>query len=105
MFRGVLMFLFLISPSIAVAEVTDSSREAAIDVIRYSLALRPDIETGSVSGTETVQFVARADLREIEFSPNSLAIDSATIDGKPSEVSSTEKGVVFTPVAFIPAGR
>src|SRR5881392_677690 len=56
-FRIFLTILILTFASSAVAEVASPSREGAIDVIRYSLALRPDLQTGSVSGTETVQFI------------------------------------------------
>jgi aminopeptidase N len=76
-----------------------------IDVVRYSLALRPDLQSGSVSGTETVQFIIRKASGEIAFSPNALKVHRATIDGKPVRVSSTQGAVIFTAGVTLPAGH
>lgn len=105
MSRGVAISLLLMVSSPAVAEDPKASDEPAFDVFRYALSLRPDIKTGAVSGTETVWFKATKDLRQIEFSPNSVTIDGATIDGEPSQVSTDAKGVVFTLPAMLKAGR
>lgn len=59
MFGRFLTLVFLTFSSRAVAEDPNLSREAAIDVVSYSLALRPDIETSSISGIESVRFIVK----------------------------------------------
>lgn len=52
------------------------------EVTSYRLALTPDIRTKTVAGHETIRLRATADgVRQLNFSANSLDIDSAVLNG------------------------
>ena len=54
------------------------------EVVRYRLALTPDIATKAVAGRERIVLRATvAGLRSLTFSPSALTIDTARLDGKP----------------------
>ena len=66
-------------------------------VERYEVALRPDLATTAISGSQVIDLIATSpDLREIVFSPNGLEIGDATFDGSPIPVVSNENGIGFT---------
>lgn len=78
-----------------------SAASAQVDIVRYSLALRPDKSTGAVSGSETVEFRAGPAATQIRFSANALSIDRATIDDRHADFAATAEGVTFA----LPASR
>lgn len=66
-------------------------------VERYEVALRPDLATTAISGSQAIELIATSpDLRQIVFSPNALEIAGATLDGSPIPVVSDESGIAFT---------
>lgn len=86
----------LMVPSSALAAYPSGSLDRQIDVIRYSLTLRPDIKSTSLSGKEVVEFVAKAGARDILFSKNDLTIDKASIDGKPIDYHQIGENIAFS---------
>jgi aminopeptidase N len=65
-------------------------------VERYAVALRPDIATASLSGTETIVVQSTsASLTQLSFSPNALRIADATVNDSPIQVSSSGEAIVF----------
>jgi aminopeptidase N len=67
------------------------------EVERYAVALRPDLATTMVSGTETIVLRATSDgLSRVAFTPNALRIGEATANGAPIEVASGQDAIVFT---------
>lgn len=105
MLRRVLPIVLLICSAPVAGQVVPPPPGASIDVLRYGVALRPDLETSTVGGIETVRFIPKDDMRTIEFSPNALEVVSAAIDNKPVDVSSTDKAVTFTSAQALPKGR
>lgn len=102
---SLIVIAILTSSGSAVAQIIDPEPAPAIDVVRYSLSLRPNIETVSLSGIETIKFIAKRDLSDIGFSTNALEITSAAIDGNPVRVTVTDKAVVFKLPSTLRAGR
>lgn len=105
MFKRLLTITCLACTSGAVAEDLGSARDAPMDVVRYTLALRPDIRTSAVAGIETVEFRAENDVTHLHFSANALTIERATIDDKPVDFAATERDIAFTLPAPLRAGR
>jgi len=79
----------------ATAQAQDVIGDVPVDIVRYSLALRPDIRIGTVSGIEIVEFHAPAGATHVRFTANALAIEDASIDGKPVAAVTTEREVAF----------
>lgn len=76
--------LMLMSPTLATAAPGEG-----FDVMRYDLALTPDIQNRTVAGREVITLRATGDrIQRLSFSGNALNIDSATLDGAPVTVSS-----------------
>jgi aminopeptidase N len=73
-----------------------AAADLPVDVVRYSLTLRPDISTGTVAGVEAVEFARGTGDTQLRFSPNALAIERATIDGRPVAFAATPQGTAFT---------
>ncbi len=66
------------------------------DVVRYDLALKPDIQSRTVAGREVIRLRITADgLQSLGFSGNALTIDGATLDGAPVTVRSLDDGLHF----------
>jgi aminopeptidase N len=66
------------------------------DVLRYQLALTPDVQTRTVAGREVITLRATGDhLQSLGFSGNALSIDSATLDGVPVTVRSEGERLDF----------
>jgi aminopeptidase N len=67
------------------------------EVERYAVALRPDLATTAVSGTETIVVRGMSDrLTQFSFTANALRISEATVDATPVQVSSGKDAIVFT---------
>lgn len=67
------------------------------EVERYAVALRPDLATTAVSGTETIVVRGTSDrVTHLAFTANALRIADATVDAVPAQVSSTTDAIVFT---------
>lgn len=66
------------------------------DVMRYDLALTPDIQNRTVAGREVITLRVTGDrLQRLSFSGNALSIDDATLDGVPVTVRSQEEVLDF----------
>lgn len=63
----------------------------------YEVELRPDLETASISGRESIRIEAtKPGLREIAFSPNALTFSEAKVNGAPAAVGSDGHAIVVT---------
>lgn len=70
---------------------------SGFDVIRYAVALTPDIQNRTVAGREVITLRATEHgLRRLTFSGNALSIDKATLDGEPVAVETLTEGLGFT---------
>jgi aminopeptidase N len=70
---------------------------AGFEVERYAIALRPDLATAAVSGSETITVRSMADgIVRLTFSGNALRISEATVNGKLVGVTSGPGTIVFT---------
>ena len=69
--------------------------DVPVDIVRYKLALRPDMSRGTVSGIETVDFHAPEGASHVRFTANALAVKEASIDGVPVEAVTTDREIVF----------
>ncbi|NIJ22530.1 M1 family aminopeptidase [Sphingomonas japonica] len=66
------------------------------EVERYSVALRPDLATTSVSGTETIVVRSTSDrTMQLAFTANALRISDITVDGAPAKHSTSATASVF----------
>lgn len=75
----VIALSLFMSPALAAAAPGDG-----FDVLRYDLALTPDIQDRTVAGREVITLrVASERLQRLSFSANALNIDNATLDGAP----------------------
>jgi aminopeptidase N len=67
------------------------------EVERYAVALRPDLPTTAISGTETIVVRGTYDwVTQLSFTANALRISEATVDATPVKVSSSKDAIVFT---------
>jgi len=88
--RSVVAAVFVLITLIPVCHATEPGD--GFHVLRYELALTPNLRTRTVTATETIWLCSLADdLRSVVFSGNALTIDSATLDGKPVQVSTTHQ--------------
>lgn len=68
------------------------------DVQRYEVRLRPDYRAAALSGETRIDLrVTSGRLGELAFTPNTLRIGSATIDGRPVRVEQRPDALVFIP--------
>ncbi len=82
--RSFLAISLLLSPSALFAKPGEG-----FQVEFYQLNLRPNIETGIISGSQTILIEAKSDdLQSVSFSPNALQITDATAGGHDATVSS-----------------
>jgi len=84
----------------AAAGTAANSPQAApgegFQVERYAVALRPDLVTTAISGTEEIVVESTsAGLSRLSFSPNALRIEGAAVDGVPVEATQSPQGLVF----------
>ena len=76
------------------------------DVLRYDLAVSPDIAHGTLAARETISLRITGDnVRQLAFSANALTIDSAVLDGRPVALSRTGGMLAFVPSAPLSRGR
>jgi aminopeptidase N len=104
--RFVLASLLLAAASSAGAQPVTLAPGDGFEVERYDVALRPDLATTVVSGTETIVVRGTSDrVAQLAFTANALRIGEATVDGAPAEVSSTGDAIVFTLPQALRKGR
>jgi aminopeptidase N len=89
--------LALAAASSAGAQPVTTAPGQGFEVERYAVALRPDLATTALAGTETIVLRATADrLTRISFTGNALRISEATADGRSIQVSANPDATVFT---------
>jgi aminopeptidase N len=80
--------------------------ESGFDVERYAVSLRPNLDTGSVSGRETISLrITAASLNRLTFSQNALRISGAALNGLPLDVSPRGGPIVFSLPRSMSAGE
>ena len=98
--------MLLAAASSAEAQPATIAPGHGFEVERYAVALRPDLATTAVSGTETIVVRGTSDrVAQLAFSGNALRISGATVDGTPVQVSSTREAIVFTLPQALRKGR
>jgi aminopeptidase N len=97
MLRTLSLFLLIFTTlSGAHAQVEIVQAGNGFDVIRYTVRIRPDLRTTSVSGIETIELKTTIDdLKHLSFSANALQISGATVNGVAVDVTSGKDGIVF----------
>jgi len=81
----------------AAAQAAAPQPGEGFQVERYAVALRPDLATTSISGTETIVIESLSDgLGWLAFTPNALRIEGAAVDGVPVEARQSAQALVFT---------
>lgn len=104
--RRVLLPLLLAAGTNAEAQSATIAPGDGFEVERYAVALRPDLATTAVSGTETIVVRGTSDrVTHLAFTANALRIGDATVDGTPVQVSSTTDAIVFTLPQALRKGR
>lgn len=97
MFRMTLLPLFFAVASGVHAQSVTITPGDGFEVERYAVALRPDLATTAVSGTETIIVRGTSDrATQLAFTANALRISEATLDAAPVQVSSGKDAIVFT---------
>jgi aminopeptidase N len=75
---------FVALPLLSMPALAEAAPGEGFDVVRYALALNPDIQNRTVAGREVITLRATSDrLQRLSFSSQGLSIDSATLDGAP----------------------
>jgi len=96
MIRMVLPPLLLGMAAGAQAQSTVIAPGEGFEVERYTVALRPNLATTALSGTETIALRGTSDrVTRLAFTANALRISEATLDAAPVQVSSDKDGIVF----------
>lgn len=104
--RRVLLSVLLAAATNTEAQSATIAPGDGFEVERYVVALRPDLATTAVSGTETIVVRGTSDrVTHLAFSANALRIGDATVDAAPVQVSSTTDGIVFTLPQALRKGR
>lgn len=97
MSRFVILLTLLAVASSADAQPSTIAPGDGFEVERYAVALRPDLATTAVSGTQTIVVRGTSDqLTRLAFTANALRISEATVDATPVQVSSSKDAIVFT---------
>jgi len=97
MSRIVPLLAFFSAAGGSAACAADAIPGKGFQVERYTVALRPDLATTAVSGTETIVVESLSDgLARLSFTPNALRIEGAMVDGAPVEATSNAQALVFT---------
>ncbi|MBA3677062.1 MAG: M1 family peptidase [Sphingosinicella sp.] len=95
--RIAILALLLAAASSAGAQPATIAPGDGFEVERYAVALRPDLATTAVSGTETIGVRGTSDrVAQLSFTGNALRITEATVDATPVQVSSSKDAIVFT---------
>lgn len=93
----ILLPLLLLMASGAHAQSVTITPGSGFEVERYAVALRPDLATTAISGTQTIILRGTSDgVTQLAFSTNSLRISEAMMNAAPVQVSSREDAIVFT---------
>ena len=93
----IIPFTLLAVASGAAAQPAAIAPGTGFEVERYVVALRPDLATTAVSGTQMIIVRPTSDrLTRLSFTANALQISEATLNGAPVAVSSGKDGQVFT---------
>ena len=92
--RIVILPLLLAVASSAGAQPATIAPGDGFEVERYVVALRPDLATTAVTGTETIVVRGTSDrVARLSFTANALRISEATVDGTPVQVSSGKDAI------------
>jgi aminopeptidase N len=104
--RRVLLPVLLAAATNAEAQSATIAPGDGFEVERYAVALRPDLATTAVSGTETIVVRGTSDrVTHLAFTANALRIGDATVDATPVRVSSSTNAIVFTLPQALRKGR
>ncbi|HEY0114660.1 MAG TPA: M1 family aminopeptidase, partial [Allosphingosinicella sp.] len=96
----------LISAPAATAQPQPAAVGAGFEVERYAVTLTPDPARKSVTGTEVITVRSLGNgLRSVVFSPNALVIDSATVEGRATQVASDRSGISIALPSPLARGR
>lgn len=97
MFRMTLAPLLPVMASGAYAQSASITPGDGFEVERYSVALRPDLATMAVSGTEAIVVRGTSDrVTRLAFTSNALRISEATVNARPIQVWSEKDAMVFS---------
>ncbi len=97
MIRALASTILFVGAASANARPAITALGKGFEVELYAVALRPDLTTRAVSGTETIIVRGTSDgVRQLAFTANALRISDATLNGTPAPVTSTKGGIVFT---------
>jgi aminopeptidase N len=97
MIRALTLPVLLGAGTSALAQPVTMTPGNGFEVARYAVALRPDVATTSISGTEVIMVRGTSDgVAQLAFSPNALRIGQATVNDVPVQVSSGKDAIVFT---------
>ena len=95
--RSVLLAFAVLSPAPACAEPLQLPPGQGFEVERYTVSLRPDLESTAITGTEIIAVrVTEDEVTRLTFSSNALRITAAELDGAPVAVSEGADGLVFS---------
>jgi hypothetical protein len=96
MIRAVTLLVIFGAASGAFAQPVTITPGNGFEVERYAVAIRPDLKTTAVSGTETIVVRGTADgVTQLAFTANALRIGEATLDAAPVQVTSGKDAIVF----------
>lgn len=94
--RMVTPLLLLAAASSAHVRAATAEPGAGFEVERYAVALRPDLSTTAVAGSETIVVNITSDqVTRLAFTANALRIDEPMVNATPVEVSSDAGAIVF----------
>jgi aminopeptidase N len=97
MIRAITLLVLLAAASSSLAQSVTITPGNGFEVERYAVALRADLATTAVSGTETIVVRGTSDgVTQLAFTANALRISEATLDAAPVRVSSGKEAIVFT---------
>ncbi|MCD7097964.1 M1 family aminopeptidase [Stenotrophomonas sp. MMGLT7] len=103
--RAAVAVATLLAARAAAAQASAPVAGDGFEVEHYEVALRPDLATTALSGTETIVLKStRNGLDRLVFSPNALRLRDATLDGQPVAVASTFDGIAFSPAHALGKG-
>src|SRR6187397_1301978 len=96
MLRLIPLPLLLTAVSAAHAQPVAITPGEGFEVERYTVALRPDLATTAVAGTETIVVRGTSDrVTQLAFSANALRVSEATVNAAPVTTFSTGEALVF----------
>lgn len=94
--HGVLIPAYVLGASLSGPATALAMPGEGFEVIRYKLALQPNISAKTIVGHETIVLRATSEeLKRLTFSANALTIDSASINGRPLSADAQEEVLGF----------